>query len=575
MLWHPLPWSPVVPDGGLLRQLLHYPSLLKWSLTPGAPITSWADNPAATQVSPLALHVRLLPAWLAAAAAGSWSLIRGLKPQSLTGHVAGPCLLEGKEAIRTARLLSKHSLAGSEGWVKLHPALDRAKRDWTRHTLIYGGVGSGKTQIVMRVVEQVIRRRMKAFILDTKGDYTSRFPEACILSPWDRRSRYWDIAADVDTPAKAAAFASSVIPDEPGPNRYFTVAAQLIFTGCIRALQAAKGLTWTWRDLDALTSLAAKDLAPVLAEHYRKAHPLITSGESSTASVMASLAAFTSTISQLAEAFGDGTHSDGSPRKRLSLTAWARDSYRGKPAIIAQAGPDPSLSQRYLAAAINILVPEIISPTLPDDVQPDGRAIWFVLDELAAIGKVQLGPLIDKGRSKAVSAIIGVQDQAQVAEIYGDHFARALAGMVGTHIVCQLQMGETREQVASLIGSRRVSITAPSPSGGHAAVHEEQRQLVQPSELTTRLGFRRGKRYGSAGFGIRALLNAGTEDLMILDWPGLVLPERRPAFVPARWTKPTGARETTQPAPVYEGDAALLTTVADEVKRQLRLEVGT
>jgi type IV secretory pathway TraG/TraD family ATPase VirD4 len=574
-LWHPLPGFPDVPDGGLLHQLAAYPHLLL-SAGPRA-LSTWADNPAAGQVPITALHIRMLPAWIAGLVSGGWLGARGLRPHSLTGHVSGPRLLQDKEAKTAALQIAEQDRSGGKhGFMKLHPLLDLPKRRFAKHVLAYGGVGSGKTQITMAVVAQIIRERLKAFVLDTKGDYVSRFPEACILSPFDRRSRYWDIAADVRTAAQADAFAASIIPDDNGPNRYFTVSAQLILAGCIRALIASRGTNWTWLDLDTLLSASAAQLAPLLAEHHRKAHPIVSGPESSTASVMATLAAFTQTISQLAAAFGDGRRSDGSPRKRLSLVAWAKDEYTGKKAIIALAGPDPGLTQRFLAAVINVLVPVIISPALPDDVSEDGRAIFFVLDELGAAGKLMLAPLIDKGRSKGVCCILGFQDQAQIAEIYGDNFQKGLAAMVGTHIVCQLQMGETRDQVASLIGSRRVSIHTAPTATGPGTVHEEMRQLVQPNELTTMLGFRKGKKYGPAGFGIRAIANLGGEDLLLLDWPGIVLPERRPAFVPAKWTLPAAARPSGKVAARAVGDGDRPTNgpaVTAEPERELLSQV--
>jgi hypothetical protein len=206
-LWHPLPGFPDVPEGGLLHQLAAYPHLL-FSTGPRA-LSVWADNPAAGQVSISALHVRMLPAWIAGLACGGWLGALGLRPHSLTGHVSGPRLLQENEAKQAAlRIAEQDRSGGKQGFMKLHPLLDLPKRRWTRHMLIYGGVGSGKTQILLPMVDQIMSQRRKAFILDTKGDYTSRFPEACILSFSDRRSRYWDIAADVRTAAQADAFAA-------------------------------------------------------------------------------------------------------------------------------------------------------------------------------------------------------------------------------------------------------------------------------------------------------------------------------------------------------------------------------
>ena len=544
-LWRPLPGSPVVPPGGLFWHLAHYLGLVAWSLTPDAPITGWADNPAAGAVAPAAIHVRLLPAFVLALAAGAYLLRKSLGVvHSLTRHVSGPQLLEGPEAERAATVVAASERAGKPGWLRLHPLLDLPRQRWTRHILIYGSVGSGKTQIIWPILAQ-LRARMataraegqpcpKAFVLDVKGDYTAALHRAAILSPWDARSRYWDIAMDVQTSSQADAFAASIIPsgESQGANQYFSTAAQLILAGSVRVLQRTQGTAWTWADLDLVLSLSAKDMAPLLAEHYIKALPMVSGSETSSASVLGTLAAFTQTISQLAEAFGDGTDAKGRPRKRLSLTAWARDDYRGRPMIVAQAGPDRQLTERYLAAALNVLVPSIITAALPDDTRPDGRALFFVFDELTAIGRIELGPLVDKGRSKGVCVLAGVQDLAQVEQVYGPHFAKALSGMVGTHLITQVQLGETRDRLAEVLGSRRVAISVPGEAS--SSTHEEMRQLVQSNELTAKLGIRPG---GPSGFRIRALAQLGG-DALVLDWPGQALPTLRRGFVPAPWTLP-------------------------------------
>jgi hypothetical protein len=358
-----------------------------------------------------------------------------------------------------------------------------------------------------------------------------------ILSPWDRHSVYLDIAADIRTSAAASAFASAMIPREEGSNSFFSTAAELILTGCLRALQKRAGTKWHWEDLDFLLNLSAAELAPCMADYYAKAHPLLKAGDSTAANIMASVSSYTQTISQLAEAFKSGQDEKGHPRKRLSLMAWAKDDYEGCPTIIAQAGPDTGLTQRYLAAVIDTVVPTIMQ--LPDDVSEGGRAIFFVLDELSTIGKVKnLASLIDKGRSKGCSVIVGVQDRAQLAATHGEHFAKALPGMIGSHIVTQTQIGPTRQELAAMLGERRVAWTMPSPTKERTPItHEESRPVVSPTDLTMKLGFRRNKR-APHGFVIRALACLG-DDYLMLDWPGVPMPKRRRAHVPAAWTLPS------------------------------------
>lgn len=542
VLWWPLPALPL-PNGGLWQHLMTYPELLANTLSFGHLFRdAWYDDPAAGQVSVAAVHFRLLPAYIAGAALGTWWGRKALQPQCALKHVSGPRLWEEKDADVEAQRFAATERGGAKvpGFIRLHPCLDLSKRTWCRHLLIAGSVGSGKTQIIWPIVKQIIRRKKKLFLLDVKGDYTAAIRHALILSPWDRRSVYLDIAADIQTSSAASAFASAMIPREEGSNSFFSTAAELILTGCLRALQRYAGTRWHWTDLDFLLGSSAAELAPLLEQHYAKAHPIVSAGDSTAANVMASVASYTQTISQLAEAFGSGLDEQGRPRQRLSLVAWAQDDYQGCPTIIAQAGPDPGLTQRYLAAVIDTVVPTIMR--LSDDVSDDGRAIFFVLDELSTIGRVKnLASLVDKGRSKGCSVVIGIQDRNQIAATHGEGFAKALPGMVGTHVITQTQMGPTRHELAAMLGDRRVAWTVPGSAEGHRpTIREEMRPVVPASDLTMKLGRREDKR-SPDGFVIRALACLGGDYLM-LDWPGVAMPKKRRSHVPAAWTLPvTGA----------------------------------
>ena len=554
-LWRPLPVVGDAPAGGFLPQLMAYPELLLDRLTFGCLFPdAWPDNPAMGPIGEWALHLRLLPAWIAGCWGGGWLMRRALVPHEMTRHVSGPRWLVGHAAERAARTEAAQARGAAPGFLRLHPLLDLPKRTWCRHVLITGSVGSGKTQVIFPIVQQVIGKRKKLFLVDVKGDYTSALPDALILSPWDRRSSYWDIAADVRTSAQAAAFAANLIPADSGSNKFFSTAAEMILIGCVRALQQHAGTSWTWKDLDELLSMSAQELSVVVARSYAKAKPLLSGGGVTSASVLATLAAHTQTISQLADAFGDGRDEHGQPRPRLSLVAWANDDYEGAPTIIAQTGPDAALTQRYLAAAVNILVPQILR--LPDDVSEEGRAIVIVLDELAAVGKINLAPLIDKGRSKSVAVVIGCQDLVnQVAEIHGPHFAKALPSMVGTHIIGQMQAGPTCTVLAQQFGQRRVALTTlTAGERGGPVVSEEWRPVVQPTDLRTRLGYRAGKRHPN-GPAVRLVASLGG-DVLALDWPIRAMPHHRPAFVPAAWTCPDGGAPTAAaPQPPVGGEA--------------------
>lgn len=448
-------------------------------------------------------------------------------------HLGGPRLLTGKAALKEARRLDQQEKPGD---LRIHPLL--RLWDWPRHVLVSGSVGSGKTQILMPLADQLYRHRIPALVLDTKGDYTSIFPQALILSPWDERSAYWDIGTDLRTKEQASAFADALIPLSDGNGRHFDMACRQILTGVIVGLQQQAAGLWGWRMLAKILGGGQARLVEVLERFAPASADLIRDPKNQTTSTtLSALSAHCRVIDDLAIAWGDGDVSGrhGKPMEKFSLSGWRHSQHR---TVCLHAGLDQSLSRAWLAAFYATASGMLLR--LPDS---HSRRVFLLLDELTAIGRIDLAGLFERGRSKGVCVVAGFQDLAQVRAVYGKDFADALSSMVGTQIVCQIGPGETRERVAEWCGSERIAIPTITHSGvdehgvKHQAVgvHEENRKLVLPAELTTELGVRNaGQR-----FWIRSLLLAGG-DTMLLEWPGRKWAAQRSSHMPAAWCRVPG-----------------------------------
>lgn len=556
----------------------------------------WSDTVRALTLDP-AFYSRIdNPQWMAdwstlaiaatvALAAGGGMAYLGLIPRSNQWVVSGPKLLEGKEASRAAKRRSPtpQEREADRFGMYLHPDLWLSKKQLSRHILMYGSVGSGKTQVLLNLLRQVSERDdCKALIYDTKGDLTSKFPFT-VCSPFDRRSRVWWVARDVRTATQAAAFASSMIPEDSGSGKFWTQAAQQLLLGVVLSLQNEKPQRWTWTDLAQRVSLRARDMAPILDRNYRKAHGLISNPDSQTSfNVLATLQGFTRVIDDLARAWPDyevgkdlvaetdwpGEKGEAEwnaqwlrGRRLFSLNDWALDDYQGPKKVIVQSGPDAGLTSAYISAMVNVAVPAIISPALPDN--EEGRFLGFFLDELASIGKINFQPLVDKGRSKGCVCVLATQDLAQLRapSLYGEHQTKALQGMIATHVICQIQMGETRDELSKLLGNNNVARMDYAPD---AKLSNDGKPVVYPSQLTDMLGFRKTERWWwryvpskrkDPGFIIRALVQQGG-DVLLLDFPGQKLPDRRPGQVPARWTQRPAGFEPERPEDVVASTLA-------------------
>jgi hypothetical protein len=475
---------------------------------------------------------RLVVATLLGSGIGWWVGALAARPMSRVRHIEGPRLLEGNEAIKTACRRSR-----KDGWMRLHPLLNLPKKHWTRHMLVVGSPGGGKTQVLWPIVRQLSEmgsHGRKTVILDVKGDWTAALPEAALINPWDARSYVWDIAADLNTSQAIQVFAQSLIPSKEGD--FWSGASQQIVSGLIHKLAHDKQhhkKPWGWPELAASLVMDPYELKDLLLQHYPPGARLMEDPSSTTAlNVLQTVVAHTQIVQQLAVAWG------GEGRKKIIFRRWARDDYQGRRQIILAEGPDSDMSSRYIAAILNTLIPNIISPALADN--EEGRTLAFVLDEFTSVGKINIAPLIEIGRSKGCTVILGFQALDQVKARYGNDFANGLMSMVGTHIVCQTALGETQNALANLFGRRRVALTnnTRSAQGWSVGQHEEQRQVVAPSFIGQELGITRRKHR----FWIKAIYSIGG-DPMVLTFEGQGMPRLREPFVPAAWTKGLPKRE--------------------------------
>ena len=146
--------------------------------------------------------------------------------------------------------------AGSHGrGVELLPPIAIGRDRETRHFLILGSVGGGKTQTMLHLIIEAISRDDGVLVLDTKGDMMAGLPaqpEPRLVAPHDRRSLVWDVAADCCIKQDARELAARFIP--PSADPMWSQAAQEIFVACIVHLQETRDPDWGWADLKAVVT---------------------------------------------------------------------------------------------------------------------------------------------------------------------------------------------------------------------------------------------------------------------------------------------------------------------------------
>ncbi len=155
---------------------------------------------------------------------------------------------------------------------------------------------------------------------------------------------------------------------------------------------------------------------------------------------------------------------------------------------------DLSTALRPLVAA---WIGELVNAALA--LPPDrDRRLWLLLDELAALGRVQsLSDALTQGRKFGLCAVAGLQTVAQLRGAYGMQGAQTLLSCFSSQLILRATDPETADWGSRLLGdqqlSRRVKSEGSGAGGSHSGESEQIsiERVVLPSEIAG-LGDRRG-----------------------------------------------------------------------------------
>ena len=263
----------------------------------------------------------------------------------------------------------------------------------TRHFLVTGSTGSGKTNLIHNLLPQVEKLGQPAIVIDQTGEMIAKYynPQRgdIIFNPFDSRGRAWDFWADCGTREDLERFSKILI----GFNRkqssthsdpFWENAAEAVFNSCIEFLRP------TSAPIEKIAQMVCHSDINYLKRTLNNTEAgryLSADSKQTAASIVSVLAANAKPLTYLRSADGSGS---------FSMKQHFANIKNGSPSWLFLATKP---SSRSLTLPLISCLTELALARLMDSGIHKDRRVWTVIDELPALGLLPaLSALMAEGR---------------------------------------------------------------------------------------------------------------------------------------------------------------------------------
>lgn len=319
---------------------------------------------------------------------------------------------EVKKLIEEKQLHSDLSLAG----------LPLIKGAETAHLFFHGTTGSGKSNAIKELLDQIRKKGHRVIIYDKSCNYLEEFYDSrqdYLLNPLDERGMPWDLWKECRGSADFDSLAAAQIPMPLSTQDPFWVnAARTIFSNVAHEMRNDSDRSI----VKLLRYLLNADLNVI--QHYLKgteSETLVSEKIEKTAiSIKSVLATYLKSLKYVRE-----------DEKAFSIRQWVQNEKEKNWLFITSLGDRHETLKPLISTWIDIAVNALLSLPVNQD-----RRIWIILDELTSLQPLPyLTQTLSESRKFGGCIVIGIQNYAQLSKLYGHDGAKEISSLLNTRFM--------------------------------------------------------------------------------------------------------------------------------------------
>ena len=347
----------------------------------------------------------------------------------------------------------------------------------TKHLVVSGGTGAGKTQAIHRILDRVLwgaTHGEKAIVTDSGGQFwESRSGKAdLVLNPFDGRSVLWNPFSEIEDEWDFDSLAEALVPERKTQGGSSEEEWRRYARGMISSIMQAlirQGDPDPRKVADILKNPDPEALRPYLSGTAEEA--LLASGLDRFLGSVVAVASLAIKPWAVLDPSGD-----------FSVRKWVRSG--SGVLFVAYKDSQRALLKDLISAWLGIAIREVL------DLPPDfTRRVWLVCDELDSLGTVAgIADANTRGRKYGLCSVGAIQSVAQLEERYGPLGAQTLLSTFSSKVVFRQGSFKDAEYWANEFGQKEIVEETTSHTSGRESsdTTSSAKKIVQtilPSQL--------------------------------------------------------------------------------------------
>ena len=342
------------------------------------------------------------------------------------------------------------------------------KRSEFQGFFFHGSTGSGKTQAMMRLLDEIRRLGEPAIIYDKECTIKPYFFNKDLdieLNPVSATCANWDLWSECENPMEFGNLASYLIPKAvQGSDPFWVDSARTILTS----------MTWKIRNRDdrsailllqLLLTTTLEDLRDILKG--TESENLVSREIEKTAiSIKSVLATYMKSLR-----FLEGLDKNG--KDKFSIKGWIKEAAESN-------APEKSWLFITSRSKYHKEIKPLISLWLGlamqgiQSLKPNtNKRIWLVMDELASLQRLEgLSDTVADIRKFGGCVAVGVQSITQLEFLYGHHESHAITDLLNTSLYFRSPKSRVAKWVSDDLGEQLVDEVRESQSYGPDSIRD-------------------------------------------------------------------------------------------------------